>query len=143
MLNSVSNTEASSYPPACRAISEDDVVRVVVSGDSRLSTLEKGHGAVADLREIPKDGRSREIDLAQLHTLDTAGALTLVNLRSGIGGESIAFVNARPEHRILLEEVARAVSTSAPAVPPPHPLVDFIQRFVICTTSILRDAVRF
>jgi phospholipid/cholesterol/gamma-HCH transport system permease protein len=142
MLNSVSNTEASSYPPACRAISEDDVVRVVVSGDWRLSTLEKGHGAVAALREIPKDGRSREIDLAQLHTLDTAGALTLVNLRSGIGGESIAFVNARPEHRILLEEVARAVSTSTPAVPPPHPLVDFIKRFVIGTTSILRDAVR-
>jgi phospholipid/cholesterol/gamma-HCH transport system permease protein len=142
MLNSVSNTEASNYPPACRAISEDDVVRVVVSGDWRLSTLEKGHGAVAALREIPKDGRSREIDLAQLHTLDTAGALTLVNLRSGIGGESIAFVNARPEHRILLEEVARAVSTSTPAVPPPHPLVDFIKRFVIGTTSILRDAVR-
>jgi phospholipid/cholesterol/gamma-HCH transport system permease protein len=142
MLNSVSNTEASNYPPACRAISEDGVVRVVVSGNWRLSTLEQGHGAVAALRQIPNDGRSREIDLAQLHTLDTAGALTLVNLRSGIGGEPIAFVNARREHRILLEEVARAASTTAPATPPTHPLVDFIKRFVSGATSIVRDAIR-
>lgn len=139
MLNRVPNTEAANYPPSCRVTPERGGFRIDVSGDWRLSTLALVHEAVTPLRDIPT-GQAQEIDLSQLKTLDTAGALSLVNLRNHLG--DAVFVGARSKHLILLEEVARALASSTQTTSLPHPLVDLIKRFVSGATSILRDAVR-
>ena len=83
-----------------------------------------------------------EIDLSQLQFLDTAGALALVNLRSSIDSKAAAFVNERSEHRILLQEVARAAPATAEAPPRRRPLAETAEVVVTAATALGRDAIR-
>jgi phospholipid/cholesterol/gamma-HCH transport system permease protein len=141
MLNRAPKAPASANQPVCRAVVENGAVRVVVSGDWTLPVFEHVQNALAEMGEIPRSVRLPEIDLARLRMLDTAGALALVTLRNHMGTEPAPFVNVQPDHRILLEEVARAAAAPLEAPPRPQPFVDFIKRFVGATTAIARDAV--
>jgi phospholipid/cholesterol/gamma-HCH transport system permease protein len=139
MLHRVSN-EMPQFQPVCQTITEGGAVRVVVSGDWTLAVLEKADRAIQGLGEVPKGPRAPVIDLARLQMLDTAGALALVNIRERIGGAA-DFLNTRAEHRILLDEVARAASATDDAAPAKQPLGELIARFVTGLTAIGRDAV--
>jgi phospholipid/cholesterol/gamma-HCH transport system permease protein len=142
MLNrDATNLDQKLYP-ACRVVLGDGVLRIVVSGDWTLAVLGKVHGALAELGDVQANGRSSEIDLSQLQTLDTAGALALVVLRNGIGGNAAGFVNERREHRILLDEVARAAPFTAEAPPRRRPLAEMAASFVTAMTAIGLDALR-
>ncbi len=92
--------------------------------------------------EVKPAGRPVEIDLSELQVLDTAGALALVTLRNSIDGRTGAFVNERLEHRILLDEVARAAPAIAEAPPRRKPLAELAGWLVTSATAIGRDAIR-
>jgi phospholipid/cholesterol/gamma-HCH transport system permease protein len=141
MLHRASHA-VSDYRPACQLVRAGGSVRVAVSGDWTLAVLEEAQNALQAIGPIKGGGRALEIDLAGLQMLDTAGALALVTLRESAGAATAGFVNARTEHRVLLEEVARAASQSREAPPPGTPIADFIKRFVSGLTAIGRDAVR-
>ncbi len=142
MLNHAATTLDKKLYPACRVTSEDGVVRIVVSGEWTLSVLGEAQGAIAELGEVRANGRALEIDLSQLQVLDTAGALALITLRNGIDGKTAPFVNERPDHRILLDEVARAASVAAEGPPPRQPFAEMAARFISGATSLARDALR-
>jgi phospholipid/cholesterol/gamma-HCH transport system permease protein len=127
--------------PAFRLVPEGESMRMELSGDWTLPMLAEVQAALEGARRSGKEQRLMEIDLARLRMLDTAGALALVNFRSGIAGDPPSFTNPRAEHGILLQEVARAAAASADAGPEPSPFADFIRRFVRALTSIGRDAV--
>ncbi len=131
----------SEYQPACRIVPEGEAVRIEVSGDWTLAVLDNVYSALQGARKFPQGPRAPGIDLARLKRLDTAGALALVGFRNDIGGAAEVFVNARPEHRILLDEVARAASVSGFLAPRGQPIADFIRRFVSGLTAIGRDAI--
>jgi len=126
--------------PVCRFVPEGGAIRVEVSGDWTLTVLGKVHEALESAGGMSKGTHLREIDLGHLQMLDTAGALALINFR-GTDANAAAFINARAEHRILLEEVARAASASGDAGPQSKPLADFIRRFVAVLTAMGRDAI--
>jgi phospholipid/cholesterol/gamma-HCH transport system permease protein len=140
MLHRASHA-VSEYRPACRLVGDGEALRIAVSGDWTLAVLEDAQSALQGIGQI-NGGRAPDIDLAGLQMLDTAGALALINFRDRIGARAARFLNAKEEHRVLLEEVARAASLSREAPPPGTPIADFIKRFVSGLTAIGRDAVR-
>ncbi len=142
MLSSAAPPLNQVLSPACRAKLEGGVVRIVVSGHWTLAALGKIRSSISELGEVRPGSQPVEIDLGQLQILDTAGALALVNLRNGIGGVPAAFVNERREHRILLDEVARAAPATAVAPPRRRPLAEMAQWTVTAATAIGRDAIR-
>ena len=73
--------------------------------------------------------------------LDTAGALALVKLRNSAGGERTAFINERSEHRILLDEVARAAPATEEAPPRRRPIAETAEWVATTATAIVRDAI--
>ncbi len=133
MLN-LDTTQA--HQPGCSIAGEGPSARIAITGAWTLAAIEDARRA---LQGMGGSG-AREIDLASLHRLDTAGALALVSLRNTIGGAA-QFVNVRTEHRILLEEVGRASLALDEAEPPAQPLTDFVKQFVSVLTAIGRDAV--
>ncbi len=137
MLDRNANLESH---PACRFVPEGGSVRAEMSGDWTLAVLGKVQSELKSASGMPKGERVREIDLARLQMLDTAGALALVNFR-GTDANAAAFINVRAEHRILLEEVARAASAGGDALPQGNPLADFVRGFVNVLTGMGRDAI--
>jgi phospholipid/cholesterol/gamma-HCH transport system permease protein len=125
--------------PACRMIPEGG--RIELSGDWTLAVLNEVYAALAAPGKLPRGASAPEIDLGRLRSLDTAGALALIGFRESMGGAAATFVNARPEHRILLEEVARAAPAAAAVTPRGQPIADFIRQFVSGLTAIGRDAI--
>jgi phospholipid/cholesterol/gamma-HCH transport system permease protein len=142
MFNRAAAVSDHALYPACRAVSDGGVPRIVVSGDWTLAVFEKVQAAVSELGEIRTFGRPPKIDLSQLQTLDTAGALALVTLRNSAGSKLADFVNERPEHRILLDEVARSALLAAEAPPRRRPLAEMAATFASALTAIARDALR-
>ncbi len=130
------NDASSVDNPVCRIVPEDGSLRVEIAGAWTLAVFTKVSQALDTLGNV----RASRIDLAGLRRLDTAGALALTGLRVRAGG--IEFINARPEHRILLEEVSRASQAAATTPPARQPIVDFIANFAGALTAILRDALR-
>ncbi|MBT3071183.1 MlaE family lipid ABC transporter permease subunit [Rhodomicrobium sp. Az07] len=128
--------------PALRSAEERGTRRLVVSGDWTLATLREAQAAV-DGVEAP-NGPAHEIDIGDMRRLDTAGALTLVGLRDGKSAAATAdFSSARAEHRILLDEIARAAPASFEPPPPrAGAAVETLRRFLSAATAIGRDAVR-
>ena len=127
--------------PACRAALEGGGVRIVVSGDWTLAALGKIRSALDELGAVEPRSQPVEIDLGQLQILDTAGALALVKLRNSAGGERTAFTNERSEHRILLDEVARAAPAIEEAPPPRRPIAETAEWLATAATAIVRDAI--
>lgn len=125
--------------PACCATSEAGTMRVAPSGDWTLPVLSQIRKCLAGFGETKLLGHTIEIDLGRVRTLDTAGALALVTLRNSFGGETAAFVNERREHRILLDEVARAVPAITEVPPRRKPLA---RRVGMAATATARDAIR-
>ncbi len=125
--------------PACRIVPEGETLRAVVSGDWTLAALGGVNAALESAGAMPHRERVREIDLAGLQMLDTAGALALINFRGA--GNAAEFINVRAGHRILLEEVARAASASGDGTAQGRPLAGFSRGFVIALTAIGRDAI--
>jgi phospholipid/cholesterol/gamma-HCH transport system permease protein len=132
--------ENAQFNPVCQTVTEGGSVRIAVSGDWTLAVLERVHEALGRLGPLPKAAEAPAIDLSRLQMLDTAGALALVNLRERVNTAS-EFVKARPEHRILLDEVARAAAPVHEPAPRRHPAADFIRQFVSGLTAIGRDAI--
>jgi phospholipid/cholesterol/gamma-HCH transport system permease protein len=128
--------------PGCRATSDAGITRVVVSGGWTLAVLGRIRFCLDEMGEVKQTGRPVEIDLSQLQVLDTAGALALVTLRNSIDGETAAFVNLRGEHRILLDEVARAAPATAEVPPRRRPLAEIAGLVITTATAIGRDAIR-
>ena len=141
MLHRDSNA-VSDYRPACQLVRDGGALRIAVSGDWTLAVLEEAQSALQGIGPIEGGARAPNIDLAGLQMLDTAGALTLISFRGRNGAKADGFLHAKPEHRVLLEEVARAASLSREAPPPGTPIADFVKRFVSGLTSIGGDAVR-
>jgi phospholipid/cholesterol/gamma-HCH transport system permease protein len=141
MLHRASDV-VSRYHPACQLLRDGEALRIAVSGDWTLAVLEEAQNALQAIGQIKDGARAPDIDLAGLQMLDTAGALVLTRLRESAGAKTAGFLNARPEHRVLLEEVARAASLSREALPPGTPIADFVKHFVSGLTAIGRDAVR-
>jgi phospholipid/cholesterol/gamma-HCH transport system permease protein len=139
MLHRASNA-VSEYRPACQLVRDGGALRIAVSGDWTLAVLEEAQNALQGIGPIEAGARTLDIDLSSLQMLDTAGALALISFREG--AKANGFLHAKPEHRVLLEEVARAASLSRVAPPPGTPIADFIKRFVSSLTAIGRDAVR-
>ncbi len=125
--------------PACRIVPEGGAVRALVSGEWTLGVLDKVYAALESAGGMPQREGVREIDLARLQMLDTAGALALINFRGA--ANAAAFINVRDEHRILIEEVARAASASGDAATKRRPLADLTKGFVTALTAIGRDAL--
>jgi len=138
MLNRFSE-QNTQFHPVCQAVTEAGVVRIAISGDWTLAVLDKVHGALGGLGALPKTSEAPLIDLSALQMLDTAGALALAGLRQRSGASD--FSNAKPEHRILLDEVARAVASASEPAPRTQPVADFVRRFVSGLTAIGRDAL--
>jgi phospholipid/cholesterol/gamma-HCH transport system permease protein len=130
------------HQPACRAVVEDDGVRILVSGDWTLAALTEVQNALAGLEDDRAASRLSKIDLAELHMLDTAGALSLITLRSRAGGSAAEFVNESRAHRVLLDEVARAAQFTAKAPPARKPFAEMAEAFALALTAIARDGVR-
>ena len=128
--------------PGCRATSDAGITRVVVSGGWTLAVLGRIRTCLDEMGAVKPTGHPVEIDLSQLQVLDTAGALALVTLRNSIDGKTAAFVNERSEHRILLEEVARAAPATAEVPPRRRPLVETAGLVITAATAIGRDAIR-
>ncbi len=128
--------------PGCRATSDAGITRVVVCGGWTLAVLGRIRVCLDELGEVKPTGRPVEIDLSQLQVLDTAGALALVTLRNSIDGKTAAFVNLRSEHRILLDEVARAAPATAEVPPRRRPLAEMAGLVITAATAIGRDAIR-
>src|SRR5262249_53114891 len=141
MLHRGSNA-VSDYRPACQLVRDGGALRIAVSGDWTLAVLEEAQNALQGIGPIEGGARTPDIDLAGLQMLDTAGALALISLRDRSGAKADRFLHAKPEHRVLLEEVARAASLAREAPPPGMPIADYIKRFVSGFTAIGRDAVR-
>ncbi len=144
MLNRAATTFDKVVYPACRATLEAGAVRVrvVVSGDWTLAVLGKVQSCLDALGEVKSGARPVEIDLSQLQRLDTAGALALITLRNSVDGKTTVFVNERREHRILLDEVARAAPDIAEAAPRRKPLAEMAGWVATATTAMGRDAIR-
>jgi len=134
--------QAHAPAPFCRATTEAGVTRVVVSGEWTLTLLGRIRTCLNELGEVEPRGRPVEIDLSQLQALDTAGALALVNLRNRIDGKTAAFINERREHRILLDEVARAAPATTEIPPRRRPFAEMARWTVSAATAIGRDAIR-
>ena len=128
--------------PGCWATSDAGITRVVVSGGWTLAVLGRIRFCLDEMGEVKPTGRPVEIDLSQLQVLDTAGALALVTLRNSIDGKTAAFVNLRSEHRILLDEVARAAPATAEVPPRRRPLAEMAGLVITAATAIGRDAIR-
>jgi phospholipid/cholesterol/gamma-HCH transport system permease protein len=128
--------------PGCRATSDAGITRVVVSGGWTLAVLGRIRTSLDEMGEVRPTGRPVEIDLSQLQVLDTAGALALVTLRNSINGKTAAFVNERSEHRILLDEVARAAPATAEGPPRRRPVAETVGLVITAATAIGRDAIR-
>ena len=117
-------------------------MRVMVSGAWTLAVLGRVRICLDEMGEVKPAGRPVEIDLSQLQVLDTAGALALVTLRNSLDSKTTAFVNLRSEHRILLDEVARAASATAEAPPRRRPLAEMAGLIITGATAIGLDAIR-
>ena len=142
MHNRAATQSDTTEPPACCATTEAGMMRVAPSGDWTLPVLSQIRKCLDGFGEPRLLGHGVEIDLARLRALDTAGALALVTLRNSFGGDTAAFVNERREHRILLDEVARAVPAITEVPPRRKPLARFVKSVGIATTGIARDAIR-
>ena len=128
--------------PGCRATSDAGITRIVVSGGWTLAVLGRIRFCLDEMGEVKPTGRPVEIDLSLLQVLDTAGALALVTLRNSIDCETAAFVNLRTEHRILLDEVARAAPATAEVPPRRRPIAEMAGLVITTATAIGRDAIR-
>ncbi|HYD64216.1 MlaE family lipid ABC transporter permease subunit [Azospirillum sp.] len=106
----------------------------------------EGAGALSgDLDRVRPDARGAavRIDLGNLDTLDTVGALLIARLAERLKGEGHAVEVApiRPEHAPLFEAVRTA------AVEPPvrheraHPIIDMLERTGRATVEALREGV--
>jgi len=137
-----SSTAVSDYRPACQLVRDGETPRIAVSGDWTLAVLEEAQNALEGFGPLKNGAHAPEIDLAGLQMLDTAGALALISFRDRAGAQAAPFLNAKPEHAILLEEVARAASLSREPPPAGTPIADLIRHFVSGLTAIGRDAVR-
>ena len=142
MLNRAATTFDKVLYPGCRATLEAGTVCLFVSGDWTLAVLGEIRNCLDELGKVKSDGHPVAIDLSQLHLLDTAGALALLNLRNSVDGKTAAFVNERREHQILLDEVARAVPAIAKAPPRRKPLAEMAGWFATAITAMGRDAIR-
>jgi len=70
--------------------------QLALTGTLDISTLAQ---AGSLLKELPKRGSSRTLDIAKLDSLDTPGALLLCGLRD----KGITLICVSPEHRALLD----------------------------------------
>jgi phospholipid/cholesterol/gamma-HCH transport system permease protein len=110
---------------SCRleAAEENGTLRISAAGAWETELLAEADVRLRGLAAGPKARRAR-IDLAEIETLDTAGAWvlyrTLKTLREA--GVAVEFEGARPEHQALIERVAEGDREPAPARPVPHPL---------------------
>jgi phospholipid/cholesterol/gamma-HCH transport system permease protein len=129
--------------PVCTSVLDQGVFRVSAGGGWTLAFLDEAYRAAGGIGASAGNARAAEIDLARLEALDTAGALALVNLRNKLpGGTAVPFVNARDDHRILLQEVSRAARALSAEPPRRRPFTELIEGIVSGATAIGRDALR-
>ena len=94
-----------------------DEMRVVVSGRWTADRAPVLESQVADLADALRDEGRVLFDVSGVERLDTLGAWVLDRTRHELGQKGLAadFIGARPEHHILLNEVAyRGFQPQAP-----------------------------
>ncbi|WP_050783545.1 ABC transporter permease [Methylobacterium nodulans] len=94
-----------------------DGVQARLSGRWTADQAPAVEAAAAGIAASPAGAGRIQIDLSGLSRLDTLGAWVLERTRSEIAaaGRAVEYAGARPEHRILLREVAYREPETAPA----------------------------
>jgi phospholipid/cholesterol/gamma-HCH transport system permease protein len=97
----------SAHEPRARIEKSPDEVRAILSGRWTADQAAMVETLAADI-VVEADRRRIIIDLAGVSRVDTLGAWVLDRTRHELGGQGLSadFVNASPEQRILLDEVA-------------------------------------
>jgi phospholipid/cholesterol/gamma-HCH transport system permease protein len=104
-----------------------DAVRATLSGRWTVDQAAGTEACMAELAERAEHARRVLIDVSQIERLDTLGAWVLDRTRHELGEKGLQadFMGARPEHRILLDEVAYRGFQPTP-VPRKSGFVDFL-----------------
>ncbi len=129
------------HEPQVRIERAGDEVRAVLSGRWTAEHAAMVETLVADIM-TEADRRRVMIDLARVDRLDTLGAWVLDRTRHDLGGKGLSadFIQATPEQRILLNEVAYRGFQEE--VKPRHsPFVDFLVDVGQSVASAGRDFV--
>jgi phospholipid/cholesterol/gamma-HCH transport system permease protein len=106
--------------PEARLDRRGDELRAALSGRWTVEHAEAVEATIADLAGAAEAARRVLIDLSGIDRLDTLGAWVLDRTRHdfGVAGLAADFISARPEHHILLNEVAyRGFQPEHAAVP--------------------------
>lgn len=100
--------DLAAYEPHAMIDESDETVRATLTGRWTVEHAAAVEREVSDLERAYRLGRRMVIDLSGIDRLDTLGAWVLDRTRHDFGLKGLAadFVGAKPEHHILLNEVA-------------------------------------
>jgi phospholipid/cholesterol/gamma-HCH transport system permease protein len=120
-LGPVQHSAALPDEPAFAVERDGDGLRVRLSG---RWTSEAGHeveSRIDELSEQAKEVRRLTVDLSNISQFDTLGAWVIHRLRRDVeqGGGELSLAGARPEQRILLDEVAELAKQRSGGRPSP------------------------
>ena len=112
-MTSVSANEhqASARLPQSTVVVSGDGDHLALAGALEISTLSVARNS---LKQWPKKGPSRSLNIAKLESLDTPGALFLCGLR----GKGVELTGIRAEHRALLDLICGLDLKPLPKVEP-------------------------
>jgi phospholipid/cholesterol/gamma-HCH transport system permease protein len=88
--------QTSTDPLPSTIVVRDNGGQLALAGDLGIRTLAEARNA---LKQLPKQGAKRSLDLAELDNLDTPGALFLCGLRD----KGLTLTGIRAEHQALLD----------------------------------------
>ncbi|HXY57400.1 MAG TPA: ABC transporter permease [Methylocystis sp.] len=135
--------EPDAAPPDFSRPRTGDGRRFVLSGAWTLAASGRLERVAAELAEEAVRGRDAALDLGGIARLDTAGAFALNRVQDELGrkGVASAFVAARREHEILLQE-ARLREAPTASHPRENFLFELVADFGQSLVGGLREAAR-
>jgi phospholipid/cholesterol/gamma-HCH transport system permease protein len=100
--------DLSAHEPQAKVDSGDETVRATLTGRWTVEQAGAVERETDNLVKAAELGRRMVVDLSGIDRLDTLGAWVLDRTRHDFGAKGLAadFVGAKPEHHILLNEVA-------------------------------------
>nr|WP_244642164.1 MlaE family lipid ABC transporter permease subunit [Chelatococcus reniformis] len=134
---------SNAYDPTAELVRHGDELKATLSGQWTAARSEAVEHEAAALEDAARGAHRVLIDLARIERLDTLGAWVLDRTRHELGGRSqrADFVGAKPEHRILLDEIAYR---GFQQLPPPRrsSIIDFLAQVGESVVDAGKDVVR-